>query len=181
MKAKKLVLGNKIPRDFFITKGRGQSDIAIRAGSYHLALKDADIDVCNILTYNSMLPPIATLKDKPEFINPGEVIECIMSVCTGRKGQRATAGIGYGWLYDKVTGERFAGLVCENYGYYEVNDLTDMLTASLDELYNNGYSEDYDLKDAKVITESFVVSRTHGTALVALCFMNYDYPVVAIK
>ena len=39
-----ILLGNRIPKDFFVTEGTGQSDITVHAGSYHLALRDAGID-----------------------------------------------------------------------------------------------------------------------------------------
>ncbi|MBN2212904.1 MAG: arginine decarboxylase, partial [Bacteroidales bacterium] len=45
-----MVVGNRIPKDYFITKGTGESDIAIHAGSYHLALKAAGIEMANIMT-----------------------------------------------------------------------------------------------------------------------------------
>lgn len=51
-----ILVGNRIPRDYFVTKGTGQSDITIHAGSYHLALKKANIEMCNIMTYSSILP-----------------------------------------------------------------------------------------------------------------------------
>jgi hypothetical protein len=33
----------RIPKDYFETSGKGESDIAVHAGSYHLALKEAGI------------------------------------------------------------------------------------------------------------------------------------------
>ena len=35
-----IVIGNRIPKDFFITKGRGESDITIHAVPYHMELKE---------------------------------------------------------------------------------------------------------------------------------------------
>ena len=55
-----ILIGNRIPKDFFITKGKGESDITVHAGSYHLALKDANIEMCNIMTYSSILPKIGS-------------------------------------------------------------------------------------------------------------------------
>ena len=43
-----VVIGNRIPKDYFITKGTGESNIAVHAGSYHLALKAAGIEMANI-------------------------------------------------------------------------------------------------------------------------------------
>ena len=45
-----IVVGNRIPKDYFVTKGHGESDITVHAGSYHLALKQANIETFNIMT-----------------------------------------------------------------------------------------------------------------------------------
>ncbi len=62
---KNLVVGNRIPRDYFVTTGSGESDITVHAGSYHLALKSAGIEMANIMTYSSILPGIANEIPKP--------------------------------------------------------------------------------------------------------------------
>ncbi len=177
-KSKGLIIGNRIPMDYFETTGIGESDITVHAGSYHLALKDAGIEQFNIMTYSSILPGIARRIDKPERIEHGSVVESIMAVCTTEKGQRATAGIIYGWLYDRENGSKFGGLVCENYGQETEDEISLKLRASLDELYYNGFSERYFLKDIHTLTKSFVPEKKHGTALVALCFTSYYYPII---
>ena len=55
------LIGCRIPKDFFITKGVGESDITVHAGSYHLALRQAGIEMCNIMTYSSILPGVANI------------------------------------------------------------------------------------------------------------------------
>jgi arginine decarboxylase len=175
---KGILVGNRIPRDYFVTKGTGQSDITIHAGSYHLALKEAKIEMYNIMTYSSILPGIARKVERPEFVEHGAVMESIMSVCTAEKGQRASAGIIYGWLYNKKTHEKYGGLVCEHYGNYEMKELNHLLDASLNELYVNGFDDRFHLRNIERITESFVPEKKYGTALVALCFTNYIYPII---
>lgn len=173
-----LFIGNRIPQDFFITKGTGESDTAIHAGSYYQALKKAGIGMCNVLTYSSSLPKIAREVEQPAYIEHGTVMECIMAVCNSRRGQRATAGIIYGWLYDRDTSEKYGALVCENYGYYDVHDLAEMLESSLDEMYCDQLKEKYRLSQIRILTESFIPKKTYGTSIVALCFLNYVYPVI---
>jgi len=173
-----LLVGNRIPKDYFVTKGIGESDITIHAGSYHLALKQAGIEMANIMTYSSILPGIATEVSYPEKIEHGAVVESIMAVANVNKGERASAGIIYGWLFDKKTKKKYGGLVCEHNGSYTEKELEDLLRASLDELYYNGFSEQYNLKDIQLITESFVPQKKYGTALVSLCFVNYIYPII---
>lgn len=175
-----IIIGNRIPRSYFITTGAGESDITIHAGSYHLALRDAGIEMANIMTYSSILPGIATEVAKPQRhqIIHGSVMESIMAVSHVGKGEEANAGIIFGWLYDKKTGEKYGGLVCEHNGSYGEEHLLKNLDDSLEELYVNGFEEDFDLKDTYTITKSFTPQKKHGTALVSLCFTDYLYPIL---
>ena len=175
---KKVLIGNRVPRDYFITKGAGESDIQVHAGSYHLALKDANIEAFNIMTYSSILPSIAREIPRPTGMVHGSVMETIMAASNSTKGKRATAAIIFGWLYDKKTGQKYGGLVCEYNGSLSEQKAGESLRASLDELYFNGFSEQYDLRDIKLTTNSFVPKKKYGTALVALCFVNYEVPVL---
>jgi len=173
-----IITGNRIPVDYFETSGTGESDITIHAGSYHLALRSASIEMCNIVTYSSILPGMARKIERPDHIEHGAVMESIMSVCHAEKGERASAGIIYGWLNDKISGKRFGGLVCEHYGNYDEKELEHRLKASLEELYWNGFSDHYHLNDIHILSESFIPRKNYGTALVALCFTSYYYPVI---
>ncbi|MDR1416730.1 MAG: pyruvoyl-dependent arginine decarboxylase [Prevotellaceae bacterium] len=176
--AKGITLGCRIPKDYFETRGKGESDIAVHAGSYHLALKDANIEKYNIMTYSSILPGIATLVPQPADMAHGCVVESIMSTCTVSQGDRGTAGIVYGWLYNRKTNEKYGGLVCENYGDYSPDDLKSLLLLSLNELYVNGFEEDYRLEEIKYLHETITPQKKYGTALVSLCFTSYYHPVL---
>jgi arginine decarboxylase len=175
---KGLVIGNRIPKDYFITKGTGESDITIHAGSYHLALKEAGIERANIMTYSSILPSIANLVEQPKAYTHGSVMESIMAVAHGGANKRVSAGIIYGWLHDRASGQKYGGLVCEHNGNYSEEKLEELLHASLNELYYNGFEEEYALDQITLLKESFVPRKTYGTALVALCFTNYFYPIL---
>ncbi|MBU0765789.1 MAG: pyruvoyl-dependent arginine decarboxylase [Bacteroidetes bacterium] len=172
------VIGNRIPKDYFITNGVGESDITVHAGSYHLALKDAGIERANIMTYSSILPAIARKINRPKDYTHGAVMETIMAVAHGHKGETVSAGIISGRLYSRKTGEKFGGLVCEHNGNYSPEELENKLHASLNELYYNGFEEEYSLGEIEIIKESFVPRKTYGTALVAMCFVNYIYPII---
>jgi len=179
-KEKSLIIGNRIPRMFFWASGIGESDITIHAGSYHLALKEAGIEQYNIMVYSSILPAIAeeTSKPKNEEIIHGSVMETIMAVSNGEKGKRLTAGIIYGWLYHKITGKKYGGLVCEYSGHEDEPEARKSLHASLKELYTNGFSEDYELKDIRIQSRSLIPKKRFGTAIVAIGFRDYVYPVI---
>lgn len=174
-----LVIGNRIPRSFFWTSGIGESDITIHAGSYHLALKEAGIEKYNIMVYSSILPSIAEESTKPtnNEITYGSVMETIMAVSNGEKGARLTAGIIYGWLYNKITGRKYGGLVAEYSGHELEEDAKEILRNSLNELYENGFSDDYELKGIRLQTRSFNPRKKFGTAIVAIGFKDYIYPI----
>ncbi|PIN76353.1 arginine decarboxylase [Candidatus Woesearchaeota archaeon CG10_big_fil_rev_8_21_14_0_10_36_11] len=175
---KMLNVGCRIPQDFFITKGKGESDITVHAGSYHLALKNAGIEMCNIITYSSILPKIAKVVQRPKSLIHGSVMETIMAVSTNKKGKRATASIIFSWLYDKKTGVKYGGLVCEYNGTKTIKDAEIELRTSLHELYTHGFEEQFELRGSTTISETIKPTKRFGTAIVSLCFVNYVYPLV---
>jgi len=177
-KPKKILFGNRIPKDFFVTSGTGQSDITVHAGSFHLALKDAGIESYNIMSYSSIMPAIATQIEKPKELPHGCVLETIMACANADQGHRATAGIIIGWLYDKETGEGYGGLVAEYSEGGTEEHAKEILRKSLDELYLNGFSEKFELRDIQTMVRSFVPEKKHGSALVALCFTSYEHPII---
>ncbi|MFH1589224.1 MAG: pyruvoyl-dependent arginine decarboxylase [archaeon] len=177
IKSDEILIGCRIPKDFFVTKGTGESDITIHAGSYHLALKKAGIEMCNIMTYSSILPGIAKKINQPKTLTHGAVMETIMAVANVNKGERATVGIINGWLYDKKTNKRYGGLVCEYNGNLPRSKALAQLRESLNELFINGFSKKYDLRNISSVSKSFIPKKEFGTALVALCFVNYVVPL----
>jgi arginine decarboxylase len=174
-----VLVGNRIPKDFFITSGVGQSDITIHAGSYHLALRAAQIERCNILVYSSILPAIANkIEFNQDLLVHGAEMMTIMGRQDAKKGECATAGVIFGWLYDKKTGKKYGGLVAEYSGSKTEEAAVEELKASFNELYENGYSDDFDLKDIEIHFKSIIPEKKFGTALVALCFVSYAHPVL---
>ena len=69
-----------IPRYVFLTKGVGQHKDCLQ--SFELALRDAGIQVCNIVTVSSILPPGCKLITKEEglkMLHPGEITFVVLS------------------------------------------------------------------------------------------------------
>ena len=176
-----LTIGNRIPRDYFWTYGTGESDITIHAGSFHLALKKAGIECYNIMSYSSIMPGIAKEIEKPKSYVHGAVLEAITAVANSPKGERATAGIILGWLYNKTSNDRYGGLVCEYHGSFTEEEAKESLGKSLEELYVNGFDEEYDLRDIRIATTSLIPEKNFGTALVAIGFTSYAVPVAEIS
>ncbi len=64
---KKLVLGTRIPKEYFAATGVGETDLGHgidpwETGSYDLALEDAGIHNFNIVQYTSVIPQEAIKK-----------------------------------------------------------------------------------------------------------------------
>lgn len=174
-----MLIGMRIPRKFFVTKGTGESDITIHAGSYHLALKMAGIETYNIMQYSSILPEVAVQVSRPNHGAPhGSVMETISAVAHAFKGDLASAGICFGWLYGRNLNEKYGGLVCEYGGHIAETYVEKILRDSIQEIYMNGFSEKYVLRDLQLITTSIIPNKQHGTALVALCFLDYEVPIL---
>jgi arginine decarboxylase len=176
---KNILIGNRIPYEYFITSGIGESDIAIHAGSFDQALKDAGIQNVNIITYSSILPSIAKKVEKKE-LKFGSVVETIMAVANGEKGKRVTAGLIIGWVYDNK-GKKVGGLVAEYHGSDEENVVKEILKRSLEEMFSSRFPSNYKLEDIEIYTRSFVPRKKYGTAIVAIVFISYIYPKIERK
>lgn len=175
---KSLTIGNRIPKEYFVIKGYGESNISVHAGSYHLALKMAGIENFNIINYSSVLPSIAIQVNKPNHIPHGSVMESILSVSNGVKGERLSSGIIYGWLYKRKSKNKYGGLVCEQNGDYSLKNMDKVLSDSLNEIYTSSFQKQYELKDIRIISNTFKVQKKYGTILTGLCFINYIYPII---
>lgn len=169
--------GNRIPTKCFVTSGVGESDITVHAGSYHLALREAGIEMCNIVKYSSILPgELITYPQAGHRPTHGEVMECIEAVSTCEYGGTATAGLIWGWLHDPDTGARFGGLVCEYSGSLPEEKAVPHLEEMLNELHQNGYQA-FDLQGIAHRLRSVTPVKMYGTALVAICFTEYRWPI----
>jgi len=167
--------GNKIPNEFFITKGSGCSEFAIHPGSYHMALHDAGISAYNIINYSSVLPATAKLKSLDEVDLPpfGSELCTIMACAHGNYGEHISAGIIYAWMYtDDTCSEKVGGVVCELAGYFDIEALEGRLYSVIDDLYEKTFRQYY-LGEPTVVTESLTIDRRFGSALVSMCFVNY--------
>lgn len=172
-----MIIKNKIPKDFFITSGCGESENSIHCGSFHNALKNASIEQVNVMTYSSILPSIAKQVEKPLKIVHGEVMDTIMARVDGKAGKVLSAGIIIGWLFDKKTNDKIGGVVCECGGNYTLEKLKHKLNISLQEVYENGFNQ-YKLDHISTHFTSFVPQKKYATALVAICFTSYFLPKI---
>ncbi len=169
-----MIFGNRIPKDYFITSGIGESDIAIYPGAFDKALKQAKIENCNIITYTSILPKEAKKIEEIPKLKHGCVLETIMARQDGKKGERLTAGLIIGWVYKN--GEKIGGLVSEYNGNLDEGEAKAELRKRLEEMFKERYDEEYELKDIEIHLRSFIPQKKFGCAIVAICFVSYIYP-----
>lgn len=207
------LVGNLVPRNFFVTSGVGQSKNTVHAGSFHVALRDARIEPFNIQTYSSILPAVPkelsdmvagssytgngrtpvrceeiSIEDGLARLVHGQELQTIMANGTVKgNGKRITVGI----VYDRFVPEDGidrGGLVCEysNEENPEEQDMPedesmrrarDVLLASLEEVHANGDWKDWGLENPNVVIKSYVPTEKYGSALVALCFVDFLRPV----
>jgi len=166
---------NRVPHEFFITKGSGCSELALHPGSYHMALHDAGIHEFNIIGYSSVLPATSKLLSMDEVDLPpfGSELCTIMAHADGMYGEHISAGIIYAWLYkDDTCEEKIGGIVCELAGYFDVESLEERLYSVLKDMHHKTFHKYY-LGEPQVMTESLTIDKRYGTAIVAMCFVNY--------
>ncbi|HNX91499.1 MAG TPA: arginine decarboxylase, pyruvoyl-dependent [Candidatus Omnitrophota bacterium] len=117
-----------VPKKVFFTKGVGTHKAELR--SFELALRDAGIEKCNLVTVSSILPPACQVISKNEGVKelfPGMVTFTVLSRCASNEAHRLiAASVGcavpadpnaYGYLSEHHgygQNEKFAGDYAED-------------------------------------------------------------------
>ena len=81
-----------VPKKMFFTKGVGSHKQELR--SYELALRDAGIEKCNLVTVSSILPPECKIISKNESLKelvPGMLTFVVLARCSSREPHRLIA------------------------------------------------------------------------------------------
>jgi arginine decarboxylase len=107
-----------IPKMIFFTKGVGiHKD---KLASFELALRDAGIEKCNLVTVSSILPPSCKTVTKEEglkHLNPGQVTFCVFAKNdTNEPNRLISAAIGVAIPKDK----NIYGYLSEHHSFGEV-------------------------------------------------------------
>lgn len=165
---------NKVPTKYFIAQGFGESDYAVHSGSLQKALSQMGISDCNIIHYSSVLPKEAIESAPPEKLIRGSVMEVIQARIDGKRGELLTAGIIIGDLIKRTTGERQGSLVCHLSGHENPLQLKKKLSDALLDLFTGREKEDLLLAEPRYFIESGIVTKNHGTAMVGICFFEYE-------
>ncbi|KIX14154.1 pyruvoyl-dependent arginine decarboxylase [Dethiosulfatarculus sandiegensis] len=185
--ADEAVFGPRIPQDYFVTTGAGQTDLGSgidpwETGAYDLALLQAGIENFNIVTYTSVLPPEAReipLAQAKKNFHHGAVLETIMAAINGRQGDTLTAGVGRIQVRRKSDGKHIGGFAAEYRGHGSKEAAAKILEQSLKGIFDRRYDPaEYETYDQKLNLVSFVVKKKWGTALAAIGFVSYIFPRV---
>jgi len=81
-----------VPKKLFLTKGVGTHNAELR--SFELALRDAGIEKCNLVSVSSILPPECKIVSKNEGIKelvPGMLTFVVMARCSSNEPHRLIA------------------------------------------------------------------------------------------
>jgi arginine decarboxylase len=197
-----IILGNRIPYEYFITKGKGESDagskfLPYETGSFDAALNNAGIQNANIVEYTSVMPIEAKEITKEEGIKRmqwGEVLECIKAQANGAKGSTLSAAVMTTSIHDP-SDKYLGGFACEYSGSETREQIEKSLEKSIEGMIERrGYgivkggikmykenitNTGYKIHPGKIFEyESLDVKKAHGSVLVAICFVSYKYPTL---
>lgn len=81
-----------VPKKMFFTKGHGTHKDQLR--SFELALRDADIEMCNLVPVSSILPPhckIISRREGVKLLKPGMLTFSVMARCSSNEPRRLIA------------------------------------------------------------------------------------------
>lgn len=188
-----LVLGNRIPYEYFVTMGHNDTDLGPgddpwETGSYDLALMNASIANFNVLKYTSVLPPESreiNLIEAREYFHHGAVIETIMSDLNGVKGDTLCTGVGRIWV-NTQDGSLVGGFAAEYKKKYNQTVVPEdearsaareaLHTSLMGEVNRRYNGSEYKFSEPTYAIDYLQVQKKYGTSLVALCWVNYIFP-----
>ena len=177
-----LIIGNRVPHEFFVVQGSGESDLGYHPGAYDIALEKAGgIHNFNHIVYSSILPKTAVrIPSVPKDYPHGAVLETI-SAESGKEmkyPKRLTSGI----IITKIfkNNVSIGGLVAEYNGTGTKEECRTFLKTNMGDMTKRRYGEDVNTEDDLFI-ESIEPKSKYACALVVLGFTSYKYPVLSIE
>jgi arginine decarboxylase len=199
---KNIILGNRVPYEYFITSGVGESDagsdgLPYETGSYDEALTQAGIENANVIEYTSVIPTYAKQISREEGLKRiqwGEVLECIKAQANGPKGSFISSAVMTTTVFNP-NGKYLGGFACEYSGKGDKKSaeksLEDSIAGIIErrgygkiidgaKLYqDNKTDKGYTIHPGKIfVYDSLKVKQHHGTVLTSICFVSYKFPVL---
>ena len=195
-----IVLGNRVPYEYFLTKGKGESaagseGLPYETGSYDAALNDAGIENTNVIEYTSVIPVGAKEIPKEQGLkrlNWGEVLEVIKAQSNGKRGEHMSAAVMTTTIIDP-NGKYLGGFACEYSGSGTRKEAEDSLIISIagmikrrgygnikgeTKMYKDNITDTgYKIHPGKIfIYDDIKVNQEHGSVFCAICFVSHRYP-----
>lgn len=179
IKVGELTIGTRIPYEYFIVQGSGESDLGYHPGAFDIALEKAGgVQDYNHITYSSILPKDAVrIHFPPKTYDHGAVLESI----TAESGKnlinpkRLTAGIIITKIFKK--GELIGGLVAEYSGIGTKEECKNFLKNNMTGMVERRYGKEATAEDEFFI-ESIEPKSKYGCAMVILGFTSYKVPLL---
>jgi len=154
--------GPLIPKEFFLTSGKGVSSISMM-NAFDNALIKAGIAQCNLFIVSSIIPPKCKER-RWKRLEVGTLTPAILAKAVGGPGE--TIGAGLAWAWEK--GGRM-GLVAEVYGNYDRKALNTALEARIKEMAEVRKVEIDEIRTRIEVMK--VPQGKFGCVLVALVFI----------
>jgi arginine decarboxylase len=176
-----------VPRKLFFTKGVGVHKEELR--SFELALRDAGIEKCNLVTVSSILPPRCKIISRAQGLRelvPGGITFCVLAKCSTNEPRRLiAASIGCAipsekTLYGYLSEHHAFGQTEKEAGDYAEDLAAAMLSSTLGMEFDEDKSWDekkefYRISDKIVrttnITQSSIVKVGWATVVAAAVFL----------
>ena len=197
-----IVLGNRVPYEYFLTKGKGESDagsagLPYETGSYDAALNEAGIENANVIEYTSVMPTESKEISREEGLKRlqwGEVLECIKAQANGKRGENISAAVMTTTITDPH-GKYLGGFACEYSGAGSRKEAEDSLSVSiagmikrrgfgqirgLTKLYKKNTTDTgYVIHPGKIFHyDSLKITKEHGSVFTAICFVSYRFAFI---
>ena len=197
-----IILGNRVPYEYFITTGKGESNagsagLPYETGSYDAALNDAGIQNTNVIEYTSVMPTESKEITKEEGLKRlqwGEVLECIKAQANGKRGSKISAAVMTTTIIDPK-GKFLGGFACEYSGAGTKKEAESSLSESISgmikrrgygnikgdiQIYKDNKTDTgYIIHPGKIFVYDFLdVKEEHGSVFTVICFVSYRFPTL---
>ena len=180
IKIGELIVGTRVPHEYFVVKGSGESEFGYHPGAYDVALEKAGgVQNYNHIVYSSILPAGAIrIPAPPEVYSHGAVLESITAEAGKGKihPKRLTAGM----IITKIfkNGEYLAGLVAEYNGEDTEQEAREYLKNNMSGMVKRRYGTEGITTKDEFFVETIEPKSKYACALVVLGFTSYKLPLL---
>jgi len=152
---------NVIPKAFFVTSGKALSKVS-RLNTFDLALKDAGIGQCNLVSVSSIIPPGC----RETFLRTLPVGSITYAVISRAEGKDETISAGIAWGVERNDGY---GVVAEACGKMDEATAKEKLDRKIQEMAK---TRGIELGEVKYKIETLDVPRdSYGCVAAVLVFL----------